>query len=64
MKGSNAMDGNRYGRPDDIGKFVRRENLARFSQMLAAEQNESERNLLSGLILQVRNEQAAAGDFA
>jgi hypothetical protein len=32
--------------------------------MLAVEQDESERMLLSGLIEQVRNEQTAAGDFA
>ena len=63
FEGSSAMDNGRYGMPDSIAQFVRRENLVRFSRMLAVAQDESERELLSDLIKQVRNEQTAAGDF-
>ncbi len=63
MKGSNAMDNGRYAMPDSVAQFVRRENLVRFTRMLAVEQDGSERELLSDLIKQVRNEQTAAGDF-
>ena len=48
---------------DSVAKFVRRENLVRFSRMLAVERDESEREMLSDLIRQVRTEQTAAGDF-
>lgn len=57
------MDNGRYGMPDSVAKFVRRENLVRFSRMQAVEKDESERDLLSDLIKQFKNEHTAAGDF-